>query len=485
MGEGLLVINTDFKIAHINPTAERLLETTASEAIGKEWSTFITVYVGDKRLEMAQASIYKAIKDGNIYKTEPDDNHFYQSRSGKKFPVASVTAPLIANGKVTGAVKVFHDISKEKHDKTIIEQEVRVRTQELHQEEAKLASSINSLQIGFVMTDVTNKILMANPAAKNILGLSEMPKSLTEVQALFGGHFELVKHSKESCDEKKQRDFRDIKLGGKYLHLYFTPILLGAAEHTACIGTVILIEDSTEARVLERSKDEFFTIASHELRTPLTAIRGNAELILTHFTSQITDDRFRQMISDMYAASMRLIEIVNDFLDMSRLEQGRMQFAQAAFNISKTANEVVGELGTLANTKGLKLDIAQNDPLPEVWADPKLTKQVVINLISNAIKFTEKGSVTIRLSHQNDHVVVEVQDTGKGIAPEMQSLLFRKFQQAGESLITRDTTKGTGVGLYISKLLVEGMGGSIQLKESVPGKGSTFTFTLPVAKDSH
>ena len=250
------------------------------------------------------------------------------------------------------------------------------------------------------------------------------------------------------------------------------------------VGAIILVGDVAEAKVLERSKDEFFSIASHELRTPLTAIRGNTALIRDYFIKKVKDPEFVNIIDDIHASSIRLIDIVNDFLNLSRLEQGRIEFKKEKVDVAGTIKTVLEELVSSAEQKKLELKFLEPKKKPPlVAADSEKVKEVLINLIGNGIKYTEKGSVTINLVEKDSQLKINVIDTGRGISIKNQTLLFRKFQQAGESLYTRDTTKGTGLGLYISKLMVVGMGGTIGLEESVEDKGSNFYFTLPIAKD--
>src|ERR1039458_5813880 len=192
------------------------------------------------------------------------------------------------------------------------------------------------------------------------------------------------------------------------------------------------------------------------------------------------------MVEDMHTSSIRLIEIVNDFLDVSRLEQSKVNFTYVSVDIDKIIESVAYEMNALLKEKNiyLKVDELTLDTLPPVWADENRLKQVVYNLVGNSAKFTEKdGSITISatLSPDKDFVKVLVTDTGHGMSQDSQKLLFHKFQQASSSLITRDTTRGTGLGLYISKMIIESMGGVIKLEHSEEGKGSVFSFTVPVA----
>jgi signal transduction histidine kinase len=229
-------------------------------------------------------------------------------------------------------------------------------------------------------------------------------------------------------------------------------------------------------------KDEFFSIASHEMRTPLTAIQGYTYLIRHYYLSKINDSQLENMIDNIEKSSLKLLNIVNDFLDTSRLEHGDINIKQEPINIIKLTSALVEEYSTISHQKGINLQINKpgTDEL-EVLADPDRLVQVLINLIGNALKFTVKGGVIIEIQLPvNNKIKVLVHDTGKGIAPENKALLFHKFQQAGSGLLVRDAG-GTGLGLYISKILVEKMGGEMKLENSQVGVGSTFSFTLPMA----
>jgi signal transduction histidine kinase len=246
------------------------------------------------------------------------------------------------------------------------------------------------------------------------------------------------------------------------------------------LGAVILVEDITEQKVLERSKDEFLSIASHELRSPLTAIRGNASLIKKYYGDRLPDKNTVEMIDDIHESAIRLIDIVNDFLDASSLEQGKMHMNPEAFLLEDVVSGVMRELHLLADSKGLTLISHPSvTAAPGVIADKQRVKQVLYNLIGNAVKFTDTGNITISTRADEHFVYTVVTDTGKGMSTENQRLLFRKFQLAGSNLLSRDDTKGTGLGLYISKLIIEQSGGTIRLQSSELGRGSAFVFSLP------
>ncbi len=389
----------------------------------------------------------------------------------------------------------IHELNLEKAG---VEQKVIDRTEELNNEKARLEASINSIDVGFIMTGINDDIIMLNRVATRLLAYTLTPEGVSKVdtsihewttdlvdQKMSGFPFKenIAKAKSLSLPvEKKEQLY-----GGRIFRVFIAPIVGHgkAGKSVETLGTVTLIEDITERKVQERSKDEFFSIASHELRTPLTAIRGNTSMIQTYYQDQLAkDENLKGMVDDIHESSVRLIEIVSDFLDVSRLEQGKMKFEPEAFELDKVIESVVYELANTSQAKGVELKFNHMQPqaLPTVYADKNRTKQVIYNLVGNALKFTEKGTITVGIKPEDSVLKVLVSDTGTGMNAESQQLLFHKFQQAGRSLITRNTAHGTGLGLYISKLLVGQMGGSIQLESSAPGSGSVFSFSLPTAK---
>jgi signal transduction histidine kinase len=276
-------------------------------------------------------------------------------------------------------------------------------------------------------------------------------------------------------------ELRNVSFGDRDWRISFSPMVVDKRS----IGCVILFQDTTKEHMLERSRDEFFSIASHELRTPLTSIKGNSAMILDYYKQALKDEDMRAMLRDIHESSERLIGIVNDFLDVSRLEQGRIGYQIEELDLGEAVHEVAKDVGALFREKNLSLELAPGDwdkgALPKVIADKNRLKQVLFNLLGNAVKYTEHGGAMVSVMTTRSEVKILVQDTGLGISPKQRGLLFHKFQQAGDSILTRDTTRGTGLGLYISRLIAQGMGGNLVLAKSVPGKGSTFVVSLLIA----
>lgn len=366
-------------------------------------------------------------------------------------------------------------------EKAGVEKKVEERTLELTNTKTKLDSSIENLPLGFVMVDIHEELVISNPLASKLLGGKDKTNILAALKTTLGDKLDLGKYIKNCGREKRRLVLSDVELEGRILQFLLSPILT-KEDNDVCIGVVILIQDITEAKILDRSKDEFFSIASHELRTPLTAIRGNTSMILEYYAEAIKDPELKAMVDDIHESSIRLIHIVNDFLNVSRLEQGKMVYDATAFDIEKIIPETIKEYDVTGSRKNLKIDFTPSaTPLPMVLADVDKVRQVLINLLGNALKFTTEGGVIINTEVSGKFVKVLVTDTGRGIAEKQQSLLFHKFQQAGSNLFTRDTVGGTGLGLYISKMMVEGMRGELKLEKSEEGKGTTFSFSLPIA----
>lgn len=237
-----------------------------------------------------------------------------------------------------------------------------------------------------------------------------------------------------------------------------------------------------EAKVVERAKDEFFTIGSHELRTPLTVILGNVSMMKQDLLEKFKDTQLTEMLTAIERAGARLNSIVDDLLEVSSFQMGKISFKKEKFDMMAALKEVVEVLSKEAQAKGLSTTVKDPESnLAEALGDVLKVKQVLTNLIQNGIKFTDKGGVTLELSQTDGFLNVKVIDTGRGIPSENQKLLFGRLQQAGDDLLSRES-EGTGLGLYISKFLVEGMGGKIWLAKSEVGKGgSTFIFTIPSA----
>lgn len=264
----------------------------------------------------------------------------------------------------------------------------------------------------------------------------------------------------------------------KKLIQYFTD-LVGLAVQNARLYSD-LEKANQRLEELDKTKDEFISITSHELRTPMTAIKGF--LWMLEKKGGELSEKQKRYIGKAQGGVTRMLALINDMLDVSRIEEGRIKLERQELDLGEVMKRVVDELKVPAEEKQLALDyVAPVEGLPSVFGDPNKTHQVLVNLIGNAIKYTDQGSVTVRAEVGDEVKVVKisVKDTGRGISRADLPRLFRKFGRLDSSFVTVAEAEGTGLGLYITKSLVEQQGGEIGVESEV-GKGSTFWFTLPV-----
>jgi len=242
-----------------------------------------------------------------------------------------------------------------------------------------------------------------------------------------------------------------------------------------------LNEANAQLRELSAMKEEFLALTTHDLRSPLTVISGVINFFTSGRLGELTPEQ-KNMVEMMERNTQNLIELVNDLLDASKLESGTMRLDATGISLRALIEELREEMQPLAAEKGIALEELVPEDLPQLRADRAKLRRVLVNLVSNALKFTPKGGrVRLSAAREGSFVRVSVSDTGVGIAPDDLRDIFDKYAQA-RSRATR-SEKGTGLGLYITRQLVELHGGKIEVRSEV-GKGSTFSFTIPIATTS-
>ena len=233
-------------------------------------------------------------------------------------------------------------------------------------------------------------------------------------------------------------------------------------------------DKSQQLEVANRHKSEFLANMSHELRTPLNAVIGFSEVLLERMFGELNDKQ-AEYLQDILSSGRHLLSLINDILDLSKIEAGRMELELSTFDLPQAVADALTLVQERAGRHGIALDLTVDKGLGPFTGDERKFKQILLNLLSNAVKFTsEGGRVSVRAMPADGSVEIAVTDTGIGIAPKDQEAIFEEFQQVG----TARKHEGTGLGLTLTKKFVEMHGGKIWVKSEV-GKGSTFTFTLP------
>jgi signal transduction histidine kinase len=343
-----------------------------------------------------------------------------------------------------------------------------------------LETVLTSMGEGLVATDESGRITLCNPAAASILGLTPrdiIGESLTTMLPLRREDGTPVAQNTHpmwrALAGHQVPPARFIIAGQASLPAAVAATPLGGTNGNH--GAIILLRDARAESEVERMREDFFNIASHELRTPLTVIKGNLEMALEESPAP----GLQATIQEALSSTGRLIRMVNDFLDAARLDHGSVSMRIETSDLSALIHQAVETMRPDAERKGLTITYQPLANLPPARMDSERVLQILINLIGNSVRYTQTGSIEI--SHVVDGKDVEtlVKDTGIGIPAEHHDRLFIRFGQVERGL--RRGGGGSGLGLYISKKLAEQMGGTIVLKESVPGQGSIFALRLPVA----
>ncbi|OFV98500.1 MAG: hypothetical protein A3F68_07050 [Acidobacteria bacterium RIFCSPLOWO2_12_FULL_54_10] len=367
---------------------------------------------------------------------------------------------------------------------------VRLISRNLQEQAASFEAALNSMNLPVCLFDANGHVLQANQFFSQVLGIAvdglkrqNFLSIVAEAMKIVSEPQELIKAA-ESIKQKPSQaaDFSfPLKSGIGRLRLYCTPVF---GDLSSLLGIIISTGDESSASAVENLKSEFISTVSHELRTPLTAIKGALGLVLGGACGPVPAP-IQEMLGIASSNTDRLIQLVNDILDIFRMEAGKLTLSPVSISAASLIEKACENLRPLREKKGVLYDFQLDKILPNILADPERTQVVFEKIISNAIKYSPANSqvriIARHLSDQPQFVQISVQDFGKGIPQGAQARIFEKFEQA-ESTLTREH-QGSGLGLAICRAIVEGHGGRIWVS-SEEGKGSSFHITLPVAQPS-
>jgi PAS domain S-box-containing protein len=357
----------------------------------------------------------------------------------------------------------------------------RIRAQ-ITAERNRLESILHSMVEGVMVIDEENKIILVNSVAEELLGINRSEvygKQLTDAIAeeQIASLFDLLKRQKTGFLTKEVKMINSRDGLPQILMTGLSNIYNLSAE---TIGAVLVIHDITREKEVDRLKTEFISITSHELRTPLASIKQAIYLVLSQTVGAINEQQKKFL--DIGKRNVdRLSKLINDLLDLSKIEAGKLKLERSEEDINHIAHEVVLTFEASAKERGLALEEKLLPDLAKFYFDPNKISQVVANLVSNAIKFTPAGGkITVASSYYGsdpNYIEISIKDSGLGIPKEDFDKLFKKFQQLDMALNRK--TGGTGLGLAICKQIVELHGGRILAESEGRDKGSNFVFILP------
>jgi len=335
-------------------------------------------------------------------------------------------------------------------------------------ERTKLDTMISNIDDGVIMLDDEHRIIVINPAARKVfgLGLSDLTGQLV-LEVLNHPEFRaLLESNKENPLKRHEIAFDDGRVyAGQYTRI-------------EGVGWAVTLQDITSLKMLDRVKSDFIHTVSHDLRSPLTAIMGYIELLERVGT---LSDQQREFTRRMQQSVQSITLLVNDLLDLGRIEAG-FDAGKDVVHLSDVVNYALDNLYNQINEKKIDMQVAVPDDLPALRGNPIRLRQLVDNLIGNAVKYTPaNGRVIVNLSGGGDQIILQVKDTGVGIPASDQPHIFEKFYRASNA---PKGVPGTGLGLAIVKTIVDSHQGRIWV-ESTPGQGTTFFVVLPTVKDGY
>lgn len=437
---------------------------------------------------------------------------------GMKEPVRSFfNIPLVISGNIAGLLTIAHTkegLYKEK-EMTMLYKIVGQASQAVTKleevvtlERGKLQAMVESMADGVLMTDADSRVLVANHALHDIVSTPKgRDVTIFDVIDACGGAFDVRGRLEESIKQGRTFVVDNINLGGSIYQIFLFPVK-GASAGGGTVGGGAIFHDITRERAAEKMREDFTSMMVHELRSPLDSIKKIGELLRT---PSIRDDKaaYDEYMGMVYQSASNMLDLVNDLLDVAKLESGKFEVKKKPASIRELIEERVKFFETPAHEATLRLSFSFDEHIPHaIPFDPVRTAQVLSNLLSNAIKFTPPGGQIITRAFLHAHganideeaaaagivlpfferdgrfvnlqnsVVVAVTDNGEGISAENQERMFNKFEQFSTSIRSGEK-KGTGLGLVIVKGITETQGG-IAGVISQEGVGSTFYFTITV-----
>ena len=474
MNEMLIVFNPNHIIQFTNRAVESALGYEKNELVGEPFKKILRgpwVTLHDK--------IFKQVHEG---KTLSGIDLELISSKGEGIPVSLSASPLRdKRGGIFGIVGVATDISK-----------IRDLFADITAERNKLTTTIESIADGVLALDYDGVVITINPAALRMFGFSMkdvIGKKIDDIVKMFEGDKRLLfsqlitkkRLTKDTIISQKE-NLKIITTFGKQVYVNLTSSAIKEGLEVG-LGAIITVTDISGEKELEEMKLDFVSMAAHELRTPLTAIRGYLSVLQEELTKALSKEQ-QSFLDKAFISSSQLAALVENLLSVSKIERGAMKIEAEAQNWKVSLQEIITNFSPLAKEKDIKLILNCPDNLPPVMVDKFRISEVLSNLVGNALNYTNAGG-SVEISAEYDKgkkmMVTRIKDTGQGIPESAITHLFTKFFRV--SGVLEQGSKGTGLGLYISKAIITMHKGDIKV-ESTLGKGSTFSFTIPVSTNA-
>jgi PAS domain S-box-containing protein len=427
----------------------------------------------------------------------------HQHKYGQRLPVEIFLQYVTPDNESARFVAIVRDLTERK---------------EAEAERDRIANLLTNVldaasEVSIIATDLHGTITVFNPGAERMLGYAASEMVGKNTPALIHLESEVVQRSIElSCElgravtgfdvfiaharqgKSERREWTYVRKDGQHVSvsLVVTAVKNSQGEITGFLGVADDISERKRhvaalhaakeaAESASRAKGEFLANMSHELRTPLNAVIGFSAGLLERSDRHPLNDHQKDRLSKINKSGHHLLSLINDVLDISKIESGKTELKKSTFDLRSLANEVADiSEGAFQENSHVRFELRLDDTLPPLYSDREKIKQIMINLVGNALKFTRRGEVILRIRHVDDRFQISVQDTGVGIPKDQLDKIFDKFHQIRRSIST--SVKGTGLGLSICKMLAELLGATLSIESSV-GIGSTITLSLPASNE--
>jgi signal transduction histidine kinase len=445
-------------------------------------------FVEEVKEKMLQATTLICGEEIDINKTDERITGTILDDHLKTTPESYINVPIIVADHLLGLINVastkkfMYDVDQAQALYDITNQAATAVSKLeniLENEKGRLSAILYSMTDGVLMVDLKNQLQVYNPAVVDLLQLP-VGKDVTMFDILdaLAGKVDLRTKIEEAIEKHMPITVPEVILKDKALELTITPVRDKQGEKQ---GASVILHDVTSEKSLEKLRQEFTAMMVHELRAPLTAVRWSSESLLKSLGSpqaEVEVEKIKQGIGTIDTATINMLELVNDLLDVAKIEAGKFELNLQEYDLVAIIQDQVKTFTAQAEQKHLAMDVISPDSC-RLKCDKVRISQVVDNLLSNAIKYTDSGRIDINVSREEEkkRVVVSIKDSGIGVTREDLNQLFSKFKQLTS---TDRSRKGTGLGLVVSKGIVEAHGGQIWAESAGENMGSTFYFSLPL-----
>ncbi|MFZ5814378.1 MAG: response regulator [Bacillota bacterium] len=478
--DGIVIADKDTIITDVNAAYEAVTGYSREELIGQRTNII--------RSGLTPPEVFREMWDQLSTRGKWVGEIINRHKNGTLwYSFLSITRVVDEKGDVVAYVGIARDITRRKEMEQQLRQnlvEIQAAREMADAQANRLRSILESVGEAIIMVDTLGLCVVANHQVGAVLGLPAeqiIGKSIHELRSVGARTFRMggalqwqpgpgggppieIETSIVETREEKPRVF----------HEFAAPV---QDEAGRVIGRIFVYRDITKETEVDRMKSEFIATVSHELRTPMTSIKGSLGLVLGGVAGELPAE-VRDLLSIAQNNTDRLIRLINDILDISRIEAGKMEIKRAPLPVPEAIHRAVLEMEGFAHQRDIAITTEIPEQMPRVMADADRLQQVLVNLLSNAVKFSPPSTtVTVRAGLDRDYAYIQVIDRGPGIPPDQVGAIFEKFHRIDNAASRK--TGGTGLGLAICKAIVEEHGGQIWVESEV-GEGSTFTFTMPI-----